>query len=147
MILTDLQNKLQAGFKNLKTQTGILSYLILVRLSPGLRAPNSSISCDASEQWAKWMLDARIDILHQKYLNPKAWLFLYRTLVLIYHMTANNLMFLLSDFWFWAIASDLLVTVLIEETIFRNPLIALPLLPSHWLYFLLQLNHMHLFWF
>ena len=64
MILTVLKNKLQAGFKNLKTQTGILSYLILVRLSPGLRAPNSSISCDASEQWAKWMLDARIAILH-----------------------------------------------------------------------------------
>ena len=58
-------NKLQAGFKNhLKTQTGILSYLILVRLSPGLWALDSSISCDASEQLAKWMLDARIETHH-----------------------------------------------------------------------------------
>ena len=131
MILTDLKNKLQAGFKNLKTQTGILSYLILVRLSPGLRAPNSSISCDASEQWAKWMLDACIEILHQKYLNPKSWLFLYRTLVLIYHMTAINSKFLLSDFLFWAISYDL-VTVKIQET----------------LYIYLTYNiSMHLFWF
>ena len=67
--------KLQAGFKNLKTQTGILSYLILVRLSPGLRALDNNISCDASEQLAKWMLDARLLVLkhsitqHLKYLN------------------------------------------------------------------------------